>query len=136
MGRIMADPKWPLLDNERKNYLMWLLQNKVPTSNDYNMEQFYRSGIVGGDPRLESSVNPNDQQMHYPDAYKQPNHPTFSTDSNYYNRLSMPNTPQWQGGELPAGRGESWTLSRPNGEIVEQENPFKNALARLLRTRE
>lgn len=129
----MAEPKWPLTAPERQNYLMWLLRNGVQETPDYNMAQFYRSSEIGGDPRLSSGVNPNDQQVHFPDAYKLPNHETFSTDSNYYNAKTMPNTPTWQGGALPDGRNESWTLTRPNGQIVAQENPFMNTLASLLR---
>lgn len=119
---IMAN--FPYDDKQHQKYLAWTLANKVPISNDYNMEGFFNASQnpLSG---LSSSINPNDNQMHYPDAYKLPNHQSFSTDSNYYNPKTMPQTPSWQGGEIGGTNGqESWSLRRPNGDIVVNEAPW------------
>lgn len=128
-------PQWPLSNEERQKYMAWLLRSGTNESNDYNMPQFFQASEITGDPRYSSSVNPNDQKLHFPDAFKMPNHPTFSTDSNYYDSQLMPQTPTWEGGPLPDGRNESWTLRRPSGEVIEQENPFSDALIRALRSK-
>lgn len=106
----------------QQQYLQWAIQNNVPQSNDYDMQGFY-GGLMNMDPRAASAINTNDQQMHFPDKWKLPNHPTFSTESQYYDPRTMPQTPTWSGGALPNG-GESWTLRRPNGGIVAAEAPW------------
>lgn len=123
----MADPK--ILSKALEEYgqpesayRLWALQHNVPESNDYNMRGFYE-GLMTMDPAASSSINPNDNQMHFPDKWKLPNHQTFSTDSQYYDPTTMPNTPTWAGG--PIGNGaESWTLRRPDGSIVAAEAPW------------
>lgn|ERR1700688_1154106 len=121
-------PTWPLTDQERQQYNSWVIQNNVPISDDYNMEQFYKESLnpLSG---ISSSINPNDGQMHYPDNFKLPNHPTFSTQSNYYNPETMPDTPTWQGGPIDTPQSqalgaESYTLTRPDGTIVSSEAPW------------
>lgn len=103
-------------------YSMWSMENQVPQSNDYDMQGFYK-GLMSMDPAARSAINPNDQQMHFPDKWKLPNHPSFSTESQYYDPAIMPNTPTWSGGTLPNG-GESWALRRPDGEMVMGEAPW------------
>ena len=103
-------------------YRMWLLTNKVQESPDYNMRGFYNA-MRAGDPMAASAINPNDQKMHFPDKWKLPNHPTFSTDSQYYNPQTMADTPTWQGGDLQGG-GASWSLRRPSGAVVSAEAPW------------
>lgn len=112
------DPK------DEASYNIWSAVNKVPQSDDYDMRGFY-AGLLRGDPAALSSVNPNDGQMHFPDKWKLPNHETFSTDSQYYNPATMPNTPTWQGGDLLGGNGAaSWALRSPDGNIVAAEAPW------------
>jgi len=96
--------------------------NGVPQSTDYDMRGFF-GGLMGLDQAAVGAINPNDNQMHFPDKWKLPNHPSFSTDSMYYNAATMPNTPAWTGGELPGG-GASWALRRPDGTPVVQEAPW------------
>ena len=117
-------PVFPMTNDERSDYNHWLIENNIPLSNDYNMEMFYKASQnpLSG---LSSSVNPNDQQIHFPDRFKYPNHPSFSTDSQYYNPLTMPNTPSWQGGPIDNNGNESWYLRKPNGDIVTDETPLK-----------
>lgn len=114
-------PTFPLTDAERARYIGWLLDNNVPTSNDYNMEGFYKASQLN--PHYVAEKNPNDGMVHFPDAFKYPNHHSFSTDSNYFNPATMPNTPTWSGGELPNG-GASWALRKPDGTPVVQEAPW------------
>ena len=108
--------------DDRQGYQTWSLMNNVPQSNDYDMPGFY-AALMSGDPRAASAINPNDRQMHFPDTWKRPNHPSFSTESMYYNPATMPNTPSWVGGDLPGG-GASWALRRPDGAPVVQEAPW------------
>jgi hypothetical protein len=131
----MADPKklaavlakMPIAEVNPTEFAMWKLQNDVVETPDYDMKGFFR-GLMSGDPMAASSVNSNDQQMHFPDKWKLPNHESFSTDSQYYDRATMPNIPTWSGGALPNG-GDSWTLRRPDGSIVAAEAPwYKNGI--------
>lgn len=122
-------PNWPLTDDERKQFLVWVLRNNVPLSNDYDMEGFWKESQNPVTSKVSASVNPNDQQIHYSDKYKLPNHPLFSTESKYYNPQTMPNTPSWVGGPIdtPLAKGlgaESWSLRRPSGQVVKFEAPW------------
>lgn len=128
----MADPyakqlaavlaKKPAAEVDPVQFEMWKLQNGVNESPDYDMRGFF-GGLMSGDSMAASAVNSNDGQMHFPDKWKLPNHRTFSTDSQYYDQSSMSNVPTWSGGALPNG-GDSWTLRRPDGSIVEAEAPW------------
>lgn len=116
--------------DDSQNYLRWLMQNNVLSTPDYDMRSFYR-GAQAGDLRNNQSINPNDGLLHFTDRYKLPNHPTFSTESNYYDQTSMPQTPSWSGGNVETKGGnalnaESWILRRPNGEVVSVEAPWRN----------
>lgn len=107
----------------------WAELNNAPLSDDYDMAGFY-AALMGGDPSAASAINPNDGMMHFPDTWKLPNHPSFSTDSRYYNPETMPNTPSWVGGDLPNGYA-SWSLRQPDGTPVVQEAPWiKNGVMR------
>lgn len=73
----------------------WLAANKVPfdpnnPNQDYDMRGFYQ-GLMQGNPRAATSVNPNDNQMHYTDYWKTPYHETFSAQSKY----APPGAPNW-----------------------------------------
>ena len=115
---------------EELYYKNWIQRNNIPESDDYDMRGFFK-GIMTGDSRATSAINPNDGRMHFPDTWKLPNHPKFSTDSLYYNPKTMPNTPSWSGGEIGTKQGkkagaESWSLRRPSGDVVVYESPFYN----------
>ena len=86
----------------------WLQKNGVPFNpeapvSDYDMRGFYR-GLMQGDPKAKSAIDPNDNQLHYPDWWKTPYHETFSNESQWAN----PNTaPSWTEDDklvTPAGR--------------------------------
>lgn len=120
---------WPLTDEERKQYLVWVLRNNIPLSKDYDMEGFYKESLNPLTSTVSASVNQNDNQVHFSDKYKLPNHPSFSTESKYYSPQTMPKTPSWVGGPVntemaKALRAESWSLRRPNGQVVTMEAPW------------
>ena len=57
-------------------FRQWVARNKVPFNpdkemTDYDMRGFYQ-GLQQQNPRAISSINPNDQQLHYPDWWKTP----------------------------------------------------------------
>jgi hypothetical protein len=90
---------------EEQLYQAWVAQHNVPTAgNDYDMRGFYR-GLLSGDPRAQSAIDPNDARMHYPDYWKTPYHETFSNESQW----ATPNAPAWN---------EQDQLVSPGGRIV------------------
>jgi hypothetical protein len=100
----------------------WLAQNKVPFdpeagATDYDMRGFY-SGLMSGDPRARSAVDPHDKRMHYPDFWKTPGHTSFSAESQW----AGPVAPQWN---------QQDQLVAPNGRIVSR--PPAQSLADLFR---
>ena len=108
-----------LAPEERIEFLRWVMNNNIPLSNDYDMVGFWKAQKMG-DPRVSSGINPNDNQMHFTDMFKLPNHRTFSNESKY----GKPTDPQWEGGPLPRG-GESYTLRDLLGNVIESEAPWK-----------
>lgn len=119
---LKSDGQQPLSPKDEAGFRLWALLKGVPQSDDYNMRGFYQSLSLPGSQVAE--VNPNDQMMHFPDTFKLPNHPSFSTDSGYYNPQTMPNTPSWVGGQIGNTDAQSWSLRRPSGEIVQGEAPY------------
>lgn len=90
----------------------WLAKNNVPFDpeapvSDYDMRGFYR-GLTQGHPRAATAMNPNDQQLHYPDYWKTPYHRSFSAGSQW----ATPMAPQWN----PQDQ-----LVAPNGRILFDE---------------
>jgi len=93
-------------------FRQWVAQNQVPfnpdrSGQDYDMRGFYR-GMQQQHPRAQSAINPNDQQMHYPDYWKMPTHQTFSQDSQW----ALPVAPRWN---------EQDQLVSPGGRILFDE---------------
>lgn len=120
---------WPLTDEERKQYLAWVLRNNIPLSNDYDMEGFWKESQNPLTSSVSSGINPNDGQVHFSDKYKLPNHYSFSTESKYYDPNTMTNIPSWQGGQIQTPQAElakalSYTLRKPDGTVVTAEAPW------------
>jgi hypothetical protein len=97
---------------QEMQFLNWLKQNNVPfnpsaPSSDYDMRGFYQA-LQNGSPMAQTAVNPNDNQMHYPDYWKTPQHQTFSAESQW----ADPNTPQWVNDSQ---------LAAPSGKVVFDE---------------
>lgn len=103
----------------------WVADNKVPFNpnagaTDYDMRGFYRA-LMQGNPQARAAINPNDNQMHYPDYWKTPQHQSFSNESQW----AGPNTPQWVNDSQ---------LAAPNGRVVFDERA-QPPLASLLQGR-
>jgi hypothetical protein len=93
-------------------FRQWLQSNKVPfdvaaPATDYDIRGFWQA-MQQGNPMARSAVNPNDQQMHYPDFWKTPLHQSFSNES------------QWAGLGAPRWINDS-QLASPSGRIVFDE---------------
>lgn len=107
----------PLAPDQEQQFQGWVAQNKVPfdpsqAMQDYDMRGFYQ-GLMAHDPRAMTAINPNDQQMHYPDYWKTPYHKSFSAESQWAN----PDTaPKWN---------DKDQLVLPNGSIVFDERAKK-----------
>lgn len=103
----------------------WVQKNKVPFNpnqtgpSDYDMRGFYHA-LMTGNPIAQSSVNPNDQRLHYPDYWKTPYHETFSGESQW----AGPTAPQWN---------EHDQLISPGGRILKDErNPYLGTILSAL----
>jgi len=126
MGSPLADQGWntPLRNQlDEWQFQKWVTDNNVPFNtdakvSDYDMRGFYRA-LQRGDPRAQSAVNPNDQQMHYPDYWKTPLHQSFSAESQW----AKPGAPQWI---------NDHQLASPSGKIVFDETGPTDRIAKLL----
>lgn len=87
-------------------FRQWVGANKVPFNpdsivSDYDMRGFW-GGLQSGDPLAKQALDPNDNQMHFPDKWKTPYHETFSNQSLYANGKA----PDWQGDKLVTQDGK------------------------------
>jgi hypothetical protein len=84
------------LGDQEPAFQQWVRDNKVPFDvhrtgpDDYDMRGFWQ-GAQTGDPRANTSPNPNDGQIHYDDKWKTPYHKSFSSESQW----AQPNAPAW-----------------------------------------
>lgn len=103
----------PLAPLDEMAFRSWVAGNNVPFNpdagapQDYNMRGFWR-GLQQQNPRAVTGVNPNDQQLHFPDYWKTPYHETFSNESQYAGAMA----PRWT---------EDDKLIGPNGRILFDE---------------
>ena len=65
--------------NTENMYKSWVLENRAPESNDYDMRGYFYGNTMG--PVEKPELNPADMQPHFVDTYKLPNHPSFSNES-------------------------------------------------------
>ncbi len=91
----------------------WVQQNKVPfdpaaITPDYDMRGFYKA-LQEGDPKAKEAINPNDNQMHFPDYWKTPYHQSFSAESQWADPAKAP---KWN---------EQDQLVTPEGKVVFDE---------------
>ena len=101
------------LGDKEREFQEWVKANKVPFNisapvSDYDMRGFY-GALQAKDPTAMTAVNPNDQQMHYPDYWKTPYHETFSAESQWADPAKAP---QWN---------EKDQLVLPDGTMVYDE---------------
>jgi hypothetical protein len=102
-----------LAPDQEAAFGQWVQQNHVPFDpaqrvQDYDMRGFYQA-LMAKDPRAMTAVNPNDQQLHYPDYWKTPYHQSFSAESQWANPQTAP---KWN---------EQDQLVLPNGTVVFDE---------------
>lgn len=94
----------------------WVADNKVPFDptggvQDYDMRGFYQ-GLQNGHPKAMTAINPNDNQMHFPDFWKTPYHESFSGESKW----AGPVAPMWNDKDQLIG---------PGGQILFDERKKK-----------
>jgi len=82
------------LGADEQEFRSWVQQNRVPFDpsaeiSDYDMRGFYKA-LKSGDEKAKSAVDPNDQQLHYPDYWKTPYHQTFSAESQWADPQKAP----------------------------------------------
>jgi hypothetical protein len=94
---------------QEAQFRAWLTDNKIPFNpdlpvSDYDMRGYW-AALQAGDPHAKQEVDPNDNRPHFPDYWKTPLSPTFSSDS------------QWANPEVaPRWDGDNYRL--PNGQIL------------------
>ncbi len=101
------------LGDKEVDFQNWVKQNKVPfdsstQNSDYDMRGFYKA-LQEGDPKAQEAVNPNDNQMHFPDYWKTPYHQSFSNESQW---ADPKKAPKWN---------EQDQLITPDGKVVFDE---------------
>lgn len=83
-----------LTPQEMAQFLTWVRTNNIPydpsPNADYDMPGFWK-GLVSGDPKATTAIDPNDKRLHFTDYWKTPYHKTFSRESQY----AMPDAPEW-----------------------------------------
>lgn len=103
----------PLMDEMK--FQQWVKQNRIPVddsrTSDYDMRGFWKAA-QSGDRRASTSINPSDNQIHFPDTWKTPYHKSFSAESKY----AKENAPKWVGDDA---RG--WALVDRVGNIIQDE---------------
>lgn len=104
----------------------WVADNKVPfnpsaPASDYDMRGFYQA-LQQGNPIARSAVNPNDNRMHYPDYWKNPEHQTFSSESQF----AGPDAPSWINDSQ---------LAAPSGRILYDEKAPPVSMGSILGVR-
>ncbi len=105
-GTSFLNNETQLQPSQEQAFEQWVQQNNVPFDlnnpmpQDYDMRGFYR-GLMAGDPRATTGIDPNDQRMHFTDYWKTPYHESFSRES----KFAGPNAPTWQGDQLIAPDG-------------------------------
>ena len=113
IAKLLQADLGPNLENMYKS---WALENRVPQSNDYDMRGYFVDKILGN--AQESAMNPADMQLHFPDTYKLPNHPSFSNESMFDINHTAPRWVQ----PAPYVEG-TWAQQGPKG-LLNLELPF------------
>ena len=103
-------------DKNEEEFRNWVDTNKVPfkiddAQPDYDMRGFYQA-LKSGDQRALSSIDPADGQLHFPDYWKTPYHPSFSNESQWATK----DAPKWIGNETAGYR-----LLDKTGKVVHED---------------
>jgi hypothetical protein len=105
-----------LTPQQEQAFREWVQRNRVdfnpadPTP-DYDMRGYWLAQQQGN-PLAQSSVDPNDQQLHYPDYWKTPYDATFSDQSQW----GIP-------GQTPSWQGDRYTM--PGGHVIYDDQAGK-----------
>ena len=94
-------------------YGQWVMNNKIPESNDYDMRGYFYD-LLTGNKDARTAVNASDNALHFTDKWKLPNHPSFSNES-VYSRTSQ--DPRWVENPAPYKEG-TWALQNKQGNKV------------------
>jgi hypothetical protein len=90
-----------LSPNDEKKFQAWVNMNQIPYDlnskepQDYDMRGFYK-GLMTGDERATTGIDPNDGKLHFTDYWKTPYHESFSNESKFAGK----NAPKWVGDKL------------------------------------
>jgi len=86
-GGSVPMPKTTLKPEQEKSYQEWRtkLPKNLQSEDNYNLRQLWLEN-----PGIKPSAN-----MHFPDKYKLPNHPTFSSESMYFNPTNQYMAGRW-----------------------------------------
>jgi len=115
----LAPIKGTQLSPEMENqYKFWMAQNSINPDKNYDMRGFYLGGLLN-DPLAQTEVNQSDTQIHFPDKWKLPSHPTFSQESIYSNSKQ---DPYWME-NLPPYKKGTWGLISPLRGLLNLEVP-------------
>ena len=93
-----------LSDKEEKDYLKWMdlvsqtLRPMDPNDPTYDMRGFWKAAQKG---KASSGLDPYSNEIHFPDTFKTPYHPTFSRESQYATDIA----PYWDGPTLYENSG-------------------------------
>jgi hypothetical protein len=115
----------PLSGDEESKFQGWIKDNNVPFEDDgpksnYDMRGYWKD--IASKGKSETSINPNDNQMHFPDTYKTPYHKTFSNESKY----ATSDAPHWANDHQLVDKGgkvvfdeKAEAASQPGDELAD-----------------
>lgn len=82
-----------LAPHEEQQFQQWARAKGIPSDDPTYDNRGFWKGLMTGDPRARTGINPSDQTIHGPDTWKTPYHDSFSNESIY----AMPDAPRWKG---------------------------------------
>jgi N-acetyl-anhydromuramyl-L-alanine amidase AmpD/spore germination cell wall hydrolase CwlJ-like protein len=146
----------PLLPNQEAEFQAWVKSHNVPfdpsPKADYDMRGFWQA-TQNKESGTGTSVNPNDNKLHFPDKWKTPYHMSFSRESQW----AKDNAPTWNDkdqlvlhggrvvfderakGQQAEGQADAWTSEGMQPAHAPQSAPQSMDLSpsdrdRLIRT--
>lgn len=119
-------------DLQDKMFNAWLqvtgTRYQSPEADQYDMPGYFKDVALKGED--QSGISAVDNQIHFPDTYKLPGHPTFSAESKNFDP-KLHDRKQWLGDMLiNLGGGQN---SSPEN-IVEETRPSRLAIQKIMRS--
>lgn len=105
-------------------FRQWITHNKIPFNpdatgpQDYDMRGFYQ-GLLQGNPKAQTAVDPNDNRIHFTDFWKTPSHETFGRQSQW----GASNAPDWN---------EKDQLVSQGGRVLFDDKSSNDPIVKLL----